>query len=225
MEELPQWIGSLIQSLLYFGATIIGLRMMVTGKLVGIEGKLDNHIVSNDNDFEIIKTELEFNSQKTDENSDFAEGLANNNLFYRELLEIGAYACKDITKYNGGKIDEDANLYINAFVDSMKALSVDILMVGIESTSRDFITSKASCIIQNLSKIYIAFWGEEIGMEYLERGKPDRQEYINRLFELIEDRANNKNTRFKAMTLDFCHEIISNFTRFYYSNNIGGKNV
>ena len=227
IPNTPEWAIPLLDVLTFLIGSLGSLRIMVTGKITGLSGKLDNHIKSDEIYHTQMLEKIEETITETKRNSKALSEYNDNSRFFADLINIGFMGILDIEKYNNTNERENkeeankkVNEYITLAVDLISELCRDIMTVGIENVTRDFIYSKTSNKIQRGGATYIRLWGEEHGKVYMRLGTRDRDEFIGQILAISTDIANNKLDRFRKATLHYTHEMVAGFCRYYYSNKL-----
>ena len=236
IPSIPSWGASIVDSLLVIITFLASLRVTVTGKLIGMSGKLDNHIVKDDMFHSEMLRKLEENTVETKKNSDRIKPFTDNEIFFKELINIGSLGSIDIKKFirqqyikevitekeeiKIEKENDKVDLYINRTMDSLSHFCRDLMTVGIEDIDEKLIYSKASTAVQIATKLFSNLWGKDYSVTYVRLGRQDRERLIKGILALPDDVANNKDERFKILALYYAHEMIACFSRFYYTNKL-----
>jgi hypothetical protein len=115
-----------------------------------------------------------------------------------------------------GNSNQDARTYIVFIGSLIKSFSNDILQIGITDVKNDTVLSKATHHISlarhKLSELFGIEWAEK----YYRKSKKITEKYINDVCHISDDIVNDKQMRFRTITIAYTQKIMSNFVREYF---------
>ena len=232
LPKTPEWAIPILDILTFIVGSLGALRITVTGKIIGLSGKLDNHIKADEIYHTQMLEKIEETITETKKNTLRLKPFSENELFFKDIINIGFLGANDIEKFIYSQYDENSitdkekieieltkvNEYIKNVIDLLTSFCREIMTVGIEDIDERLLTRNASNSIQKSTKLFNYLWGQKHTVEYVRTGSKDREIFIKQVLEISNDIANNKLERFRSKAKDYAHEMIAGFSRYYYSN-------
>jgi len=192
----PESIRDTITQIITSGITIVALRYIVMSLLEKLkhENKIDHEKL-----FEITSRHEIIMTQYTE-----------NEAFFQQLENIAGTACEYID-------DVEAHQYTNVVGGALIEFSKDILNISIELVTDIQIDSKASIHVIKCKQTFADFWTANYAEEYFRKYRDERENYLERIKAISDDKVNSKSDRFRAETILYMHTLMKNFV--YYFND------
>ena len=137
---------------------------------------------------------------------------SDNESFFKSIEETVEEALKYLEE------EPKACQYINAVGRCVISFSKDIIRTGIETIKDKVVYTKADGYKNEALTLNIKLFGKEFNKAYESKYSPITKKYLADICKISEDNVNDKQKRFRSMTMVYIETIASNFVNFYLNN-------
>ena len=137
---------------------------------------------------------------------------SDNESFFKSIEETVEEALKYLEE------ESDACQYVNMIGKCVINFSKDIIRTGIEIIKDSAVRTKAAGYSHDTIVLNIKLFGEEFCKQYEAKHSSITKKYLADICLISEDNVNDKQKRFRSMTMVYIETIASNFVNFYLNN-------